>query len=126
MTETQAPSTQAPSTQAPSTQAPPAPPRLTFRSWLPFGPDGMTCYVEVVERLSRKKSIATTYAVRVAPPLPSGARVFHVFKQGDSLPREVRVYPAGFTCTCESGKYRPGRSCRHVESLQYLTEQGVI
>jgi hypothetical protein len=102
-------------------------PRLTFRHWLPFtASDSMTAYVEVVERVSKKKVIPATYAVRVAPALPSGARVFHVFKQGDATPREVRVYPAGFTCTCESGKYRPGKSCRHLEAIQHLTEQGVI
>jgi len=100
--------------------------RLTFRSWKPFSAaDGFAAYVAVTERKSAKRSITTTYAVRILSDLPH-CKVFHVFKEGETEPRELRVYPAGHVCNCESGKYRPGVSCRHLSSVQHLTEEGVI
>lgn len=104
-----------------------AEPRLTFRHWPPFTPDSFDGYVAVTERLSRKKSVTFTYAFReVRQPAGVPFRTFHFFKQGDSVPRELRVYPQGHRCTCDSGKYRAGRECRHLLAVQYLTEQGVI
>ena len=108
------------------TAAPTTADRLTFRSWNPFSAsDGVAADVAVTERKSAKRSVSTTYAVRVMPGLPT-CRVFHVFKEGEPEPRELRVYPAGHVCNCESGKYRPGVSCRHLQAVQNLVEQGVI
>jgi hypothetical protein len=110
----------------PTTPEVAAEPRLSFRAWPPFQPDSFDGYVAVTERLSKKKSITHTYAVRRAPDLPTGAKVFHFFKQGESVPRELRVYPSGHTCTCDSGKYRAGTECRHLLAIQHLITQGVL
>ena len=105
-----------------------AEPRLTFRSWPPFEPaDSFGGYVAITERLSRKKSVQFTYAFReVKQPAGTPFRMFHFFKQSDPVPRELRVYPSGHTCTCASGQYRKGQPCRHLEAVRHLTEQGVI
>ena len=106
---------------------PEAPSRLEFHSWRPFAPgDSMTCYVSVRERLSKKRSVTFAYGVREVAPPPGGARVFQFFKEGDATPRELRVYPAGWRCTCPAGKYRPGQPCRHLEAVQHLTEKGYV
>lgn len=106
----------------PAATTPEAPPRLTFRHFPGFG----GVIVAVTERVSKKKVIDVAYAVRESAPLPSGARVFHFFKEGQPVPRELRVDPGGATCTCKSGTYRPASECRHLRIAKYLTEQGVV
>lgn len=110
------------------TPAPSAPPRLTFRHWPPFEPvDSFSGYVAVTERLSKKKSIQFTYAFRLLPRAAGSPFVaVHFFKQGESLPRELRVYGEGYRCSCDSGKYRPDSKCRHALAYEWLRSQGVI
>ena len=104
---------------------PEAPPRLAFRWWKSFS-DSFIAEVAVTERMSARRSVATTYAFREAAPI-GAVRVFHCFKQGEPVPYVVRVSPGGHTCSCRGATYRHQNiDCRHYAALIFLWTEGVI